>query len=136
MSYSAVNQQRSPFGATPSCMSKQAWIKAQLACNSGDAASCALVFKPGCPGPDPSCAVLPTNPVPLCPEPSVCPAGQTNVCARPARQANNGKWGTATVCYCASPLAPAAIAQSASNRWGLYLGLGVAALIVFKVATG
>jgi len=124
--------------ATPpaTCISKQNWIAAQVACNAGNAASCALVFKPGCPGANPSCATLPTNPVPLCPEPSPCPQGQTSVCQAPPRQNNSGGWGKATVCYCASSVGPAIAVQSATSRWGLYLGIGIAALIVYKVATG
>lgn len=118
------------------CISKQAWVQAQLACNAGDAASCALVFKPGCPGPSPVCAQSPDTPIPVCPEPSPCPSGQSILCPKPPRQGNNGQWSTTNICYCASPYAPAAVTASAKNHWGLYLGLGIAAFVVYKVATG
>ncbi len=117
MSYSMAGK-IAGLGDAPCNSDFQAWKSAQLACNTGDAAGCA------------ASAVLP------CLAPAVCPSGQTRVSERIPKQAINGQWGSVSVTHCDAPYTSAAISQSASNHWGLYLGCAVAALIVYKVATG
>lgn len=120
MSYSATRSIREISGlgdAASVCSDAQVWKTAQLACNAGDAAQCAAT------------SVLP------CPAPDVCPSGQAIVRERVPRQSNTGDWGTVAISYCASSFSPAAMTDSAKNNWGLYLGIAVAGLIVFKVAT-
>ena len=96
----------------------QAWKTAQLACNAGDAASCA------------ASAVLP------CLAPNPCPAGQVRVSESFPKKATSGAWGRVAVTHCDPVYSPAAIAVSAKSHWGIYLGCAIAAVIVYKVATG
>ena len=65
-----------------------------------------------------------------------CPAGQHNVCLYPGP----GAMTTPDMCHCVADKAPIQQAtQDAStnvqNHWGLYIGVAVAAFIVYKVAT-
>lgn len=100
------------------CLDQQAWKAAQLACNAGDASQCAMAD-----------AVRS-----LCVGPNTCEQGTLVYESVPRQNRATGQWGTVAISYCTSPVAPAAIAQSAKTNWGLFLGIGVAALIVYKVA--
>jgi hypothetical protein len=126
MSYSATIQQRgmgdNPVAST--CTDFASWKAAQLACNQVDIDS-------------PECAEAQVLP---CAAPFPCPDGQTRVVEtipkRATQGAQKGAWGVITQTHCASPFAPAAVSQSVKTRWGLYLGVTIAAIVVFKVATG
>ncbi len=126
MSYSAVNQHRG-MGDNPiaqTCTDFDSWKSAQLACNQKDIDS-------------PECAQAQVLP---CPAPFYCPQGQSRIVEeipkRVTQGPQKGVWGVITETHCASSYAPAAVTQSVKTRWGLYLGLGIAAIVVFKVATG
>ncbi len=99
------------------CVDAQAWKAAQLACNAGDLSQCALADQRACLPPD------------------VCPSGTLVREIVPRQNRTTGMWGTVAIAYCASPVAPAAVSQSVKTNWGIYLAAGVAALIVYKVAT-
>lgn len=103
------------------CIKGSTWKTAQLACNAGEAAQC---------------AVADTRP---CPAPSPCPSGTTPVGGKLPRQSKTGAWGTAQWTDCAPLVSSASVAQAARSvgaHWGLCLGLTLAAVIVYKVATG
>lgn len=117
MSY-AVAGKIAGLGDAPCTSDFPTWKAAQLACNAGDAAQCAVA------------SVLP------CYVPEPCPAGQVWVNERIPKQAKSGAWGTISVTHCDPMYTSAAVATTAKNHWGLYLGLAVAAVVVYKVATG
>jgi hypothetical protein len=123
------------------CLEPKAWATAQKACNAQGG-------KPLSSDPSDPCALanqILTTPGHICPAPSSapsqyppdpCPAGQTMLDEQVPRQSKTGTWGTVTVHYCTSSLSPAVAAQSYKKNWGLVLGLGIAAVVVYKIATG
>lgn len=65
-----------------------------------------------------------------------CPAGQHNVCLYPGP----GAMTTPDMCHCVADKPPVqqaatAVSNTVKYNWGLYIGVAVAAVIVFKVAT-
>jgi hypothetical protein len=127
MSYSVTS--RSLGDALP-CAEPKAWATAQKACNAqgGKALSTSAS--------DPCVLAQADQVVTPCPTDS-CPSGQTLVYEKvPKRSVTTGAWGTVSVSYCDSPVSTAAIASTTKSHWGLILGLGIAAVVVYKVATG
>lgn len=107
------------------CTDFASWKAAQLACNDADidSAICHQALVRPCPS-----------------NYANCPDGQTLVADEISMRApfgpNKGKWSSGTYRHCASTYSPAAVTQAVTSRWGLYLGLGIAAFVVYKVATG
>lgn len=106
------------------CTDFLSWKAAQLACNEADidSVACHQALIRSCPRAD-----------------YACPDGQSLISDAVTLRApfgpNKGKWSTGTYHYCASSYAPAAAAAGAATRnWGLLIGLGLAAVVVYKVA--
>ncbi len=159
MSYSAVSGRG--MGADPGCISAQAWISAQLACNAKlssvkgfGAAAYVLPPQPTLMAPPPaaSAPIDPNDPCSIasqkpCLAPAVCPPGLSRICQNIPRQAtmgaHAGEWGTVSVCQCLSPSNPVAVGPTSApvpvmqasaggfQHWGLLAALAAGGAVIY-----
>lgn len=64
--------------------------------------------------PNDPCSVASQMP---CPGPDTCSGGLVRTCEKVPRQANNGAWGTVSICYCAPPPYASAIPSHAPSTY-------------------
>jgi hypothetical protein len=123
------------------CLEPKAWSASQKACNAQGGKPISTDPSDPCTLADailtaPGKICFPPSSAPSQYPPDPCPSGQTLLSEKVPRQSTTGAWGTVSVSYCASSLSPAVAAQAYQRNWGLIIGLGVAAVVVYKIATG
>ena len=115
------------------CVDPNAWVTTQETCNAQDGTARSTDPNDPC-----SQAQAQSPPCKYGPYPGElpCPSGAKLLTESIPKRSRTGVWGTVTVSRCVSPLSPTLAAQGASRNWGLLLGLGIAAVVVYKIATG